>query len=295
MFNQQLPKREQNELIINGQNGSRKKGTYFQIMDDFLNFFKTSLFWRPIRGCSLKQRLKEKKHSCSNTINAVAVQKNLPQKWHNGTHQKSQTIKATRQSKYPPIQMSVRRSAYSLPAVVEVAAVTGVALHTQVAGGARWWLTGHLEVKDYFIVPSLWVDFWLLTMSLYNFIQFDSMGQTHALRMNFCEQKVKYVFLTSRSDAVSLEWYSQRPAYRGLRSCSAINNMFNIFHCTIHRWSSYKHTHTKKDSYWMSGAWTTAVLIVINCEIKLQLGKAVDCAPPFQDHWAPEKNPGSLC
>lgn len=34
------------------------------------------------------------------------------------------------------------------------------------------------------------------------------------------------VFLTSRSDAVSLEWYSQRPAYRGLRSCSAINISF---------------------------------------------------------------------
>ncbi len=73
-------KKKNHELIINGQYGSRKKGTYFQIMDDFLNFFKTSLFWSPIRGCSLKQRLKEKKHSCSNTINAVAVQKNSPTK-----------------------------------------------------------------------------------------------------------------------------------------------------------------------------------------------------------------------
>lgn len=44
-------------------------------MDDFLNFFKTSLFWSPIRGCSLKQRLKVNKHSCSNTVNAVLKQK----------------------------------------------------------------------------------------------------------------------------------------------------------------------------------------------------------------------------
>lgn len=36
--------------------------------------------------------------------------------------------------------------------------------------------------------------------------------------------RVKCVFLTSRSDAVSLVWYSQRPAYRGLRSCSTIND-----------------------------------------------------------------------
>lgn len=74
-----------------------KKGTYFQIMDDFLNFFKTSLFWSPIRGCSLKQRLKEKKHSCSNTIN-VAMQKNLPQKMAQRYTSKIQTIKATQQS-----------------------------------------------------------------------------------------------------------------------------------------------------------------------------------------------------
>lgn len=80
-----------------------KTGTYFQIMDDFLNFFKTSLFWSPIRGCSLKQRLTEKKHSCSNTFN-VAVQKNLPQKWHNGIHEKTQTIIATQQSKRAVIQ-----------------------------------------------------------------------------------------------------------------------------------------------------------------------------------------------
>lgn len=61
-------------MIINGQYGSRKKGTYFQIMDDFLNFFKTSLFWSPIRGCSLKQRLNVNKHSRSITVNAVAQQ-----------------------------------------------------------------------------------------------------------------------------------------------------------------------------------------------------------------------------
>lgn len=61
-------------MIINGRYGSRKKGTYFQIMDDFLNFFKTSLFWSPITGCSLKQRLNVNKYSRSITVNAVAQQ-----------------------------------------------------------------------------------------------------------------------------------------------------------------------------------------------------------------------------
>lgn len=52
--------------------------------------------------------------------------------------------------------------------------------------------------------------------------------QTHAGWIHlFCE--VKWVFLTSRSDAVSLEWYAQRPAYRGLRSCSTINNRYIYF------------------------------------------------------------------
>lgn len=46
-------------------------------------------------------------------------------------------------------------SAYSLPAVVEVAAVTGVAPHTQVTGCARRRLTGHLKVTNGFIVSSL--------------------------------------------------------------------------------------------------------------------------------------------
>lgn len=38
--------------------------------------------------------------------------------------------------------------------------------------------------------------------------------------------EVRCVFLTSRSSW--LEWYAQRPAYRGLRSCSTIN-MFIYF------------------------------------------------------------------
>ena len=86
------------ELIINGRYGFRKKGTYFQIMDDFLNFFKTSLFWSPIRGCSLKQRLTEKKHSCSNTINSSCRAKKSPTKMSQRYTWQIQTIKATQQS-----------------------------------------------------------------------------------------------------------------------------------------------------------------------------------------------------
>lgn len=75
-----------------------KTGTYFQIMDDFLNFFKTSLFWSPIRGCSLKQRLTEKKHSCSNTIDSSCRAKKSPTKMSQRYTWKIQTIKATQQS-----------------------------------------------------------------------------------------------------------------------------------------------------------------------------------------------------
>lgn len=118
-------------------------------MDDFLNFFKTSLFWSPIRGCSLKQRLKVNKHSCSNTVNAVLKQKKeeeeiLPQKcYQSGTSQQEAADSEAGQA--PGL------SEYSLPAVVEVAAVAGVALHAQVAGCARRCVTGHLQDKNHFV------------------------------------------------------------------------------------------------------------------------------------------------
>lgn len=144
-------KEKHHEMIINGRYGSRKKGTYFQIMDDFLNFFKTSLFWSPIRGCSLKQRLNVNKYSRSITVNAVAQQnkkdREICQKtWHSSLHQhlhnKSSTLRRT-----APNSECQRNS---LPAVVEFAAVAGVALHTEVAGGAWRRLTGNLQVQTGF-------------------------------------------------------------------------------------------------------------------------------------------------
>lgn len=208
-FIHHIKKRKKNniELINNGRYGSRKKGTYFQIMDDFLNFFKTSLFWSPIRGCSLKQRLKEKKHSCSNTISAVAVQKNLPQKSHNGSHQKS------KQSK----QCSKARSHWlrGLLAVLTSHSCRGRSSNRCCSSRAGYRACVMMsdrapEVHKLFHNPVTLGRLLALThgVSLYNFMAALT-GHAHTLRMNssyFCQHKVKYVFLTSRSDAVSLEW-----------------------------------------------------------------------------------------
>lgn len=158
-------------------------------MDDFLNFFKTSLFWSPIRGCSLKQRLKVNKHSCSNTVNAVLKQrKNKKKKEEEILPQNCyQTSTSQQGAADSEVGRAPGHSEYSLPTVVEVAAVAGVALHTQVAGGARR-VTGHLQDKTTRTRKKTRIILWSEENS------------------SSAELEVRCDFLTLRSDAVSLEW-----------------------------------------------------------------------------------------
>lgn len=74
------------------------------------------------------------------------MQKNLPQKWHNVTHKTSKQSKRHSKASSRWLRaLCLDRSAYSLPTVVEVAAVAGVALHAQVTGRPRWCrMTWHL-------------------------------------------------------------------------------------------------------------------------------------------------------
>lgn len=107
------------------------------------------------------------------------------------------TSKATVQIKQPVFFFEAvplfDPTTYSLPAVVQVTAVTRVAFHTQVTGCTRRCLAGYLKFKDHYTnLHKRWI---------------------------YCMSVIK-MCLTSWSDAVSLEWYSHRPAYRGLRSCS---------------------------------------------------------------------------
>lgn len=125
------------------------------------------------------------------------MQKNLPQKWHNVTHKTSKQSKRHSKASSRWLRaLCLDRSAYSLPTVVEVAAVAGVALHAQVTGRPRWCrMTWHLGGHKLF--DSLFTLCWLLAPNCnYTTYRRGSNTHTHTLKMNlsyFCEQRVKRV------------------------------------------------------------------------------------------------------
>lgn len=146
-------------------------------MDDFLNFFKTSLFWSPIRGCSLKQRLKVNKHSCSNTVNAVLKQKkrrrrNSPTKMLLKRHITARSRWFRGRSGARPLRVLTSRSCRGRSSSRCCSSHAGCRMYVTMCDRAP---TG----QELFCGP------W----------------ETQS-----CELEARNAFLTSRSDAVSLEW-----------------------------------------------------------------------------------------
>lgn len=218
-------------------------------MDDFLNFFKTSLFWSPIRGCSLKQRLKEKKHSCS------AMQKNLPQK-NNGTHQKIQTIKATVQSKRPQIRSRRVLTSHSC-----TGRSSNMCCFSRAGCRTCAMMTGRVpEVQKWFYIPSLSYTFRLLTMFTVNvfihvFLQtlnteFRSKTNTEDEFITFLVRgewkRVSYVTVRCSLTGVILTPSGiQRPEVLQYKK-------YHFYHCTLHHFNfSLKHNESegKKETH----------------------------------------------